>query len=62
MQKKIVIISLVVILAISILGAIYMFAPKKVEKLSNVKITDTYGKEIENYEENNMPFTIEKDK
>lgn len=62
MQKKIIIISVVVILAIAILGAIYMFAPKKVDKLSNVKITDTYGNEIENYEENTMPFTIEKDK
>ena len=62
MQKRIVIISVVVILAIAILGAIYIFAPKKVDKLSNVKITDTYGKEIENYEENTMPFTIEKEK
>ena len=62
MKKKIVIALIVVVLAIAIWGAIYIFAPRKVEKLSNVKIIDTYGNEIENYEENTMPFTIEKDK
>lgn len=59
MKKKIILIFIILVLLI--LGAIFIFAPKKIEKLSNVKIIDTYGKEITNYEENTIPFTIKKE-
>ncbi len=58
MKKKIIVILLLII--VLALG-VYIFArPKKVEKLSDIKILDCYENEITNYKENKMAFTIQK--
>ena len=43
MKKKIILIFIILIFLI--LGAIFIIAPKKTEKLSGVKVIDTYGNE-----------------
>lgn len=60
-MKKKIIISLVVILIIGAIVAGYILTKKeKVEKFTDIKILDYYGKEIENYKENKKSFTIQK--
>lgn len=60
MKKKIGLIVLIsLILLALILGIIFIFLPKKVEKLSDVKLKDVMGNPIQEYSENTMPFIIE---
>ena len=43
-----------------IIAYLIITKPQKVDKLDEIKILDSYGNEIDNYSENKMPFTIEK--
>mgnify|MGYP004457467911 CR=1 FL=1 len=60
-MKKKSLITLGIILAIIVITfAVYMLNGIPVKKLSDAKILDCYGTEIENYQQNKMPFTVEK--
>lgn len=59
-NKKIVFATLFFLIAIVVIVIrILMLQPKKVEKFTSIKIVDSYGTEILNYDSNKMPFTIE---
>ena len=61
MKKKLIISLVVIILIAAIIVVGYMLGRgEKVEKFSDIKILDCYGKEIENYQENKKSFTIQK--
>ena len=59
-KNKIIIITILLSLIIMIILGMIVLTTKKVDKLSNVKIENQYGKEITNYNENKMPFIIKK--
>lgn len=59
MKKNVILISLIIV--VLIIGVIMLITKyNKVEKFSEIKIVDSYGNEITNYEANYMPFTIQK--
>lgn len=60
-MKKSYKIIIVIILVIAIVGiGIYFILNKNVKKLSNVEILDSYEIAIDDYNQNNMPFTIKR--
>lgn len=59
-NKYKIIIGIIATIIIITVAVLYIITNKNVTKFSNVKILDCYENEIENYAENKMPFTIEK--
>lgn len=54
-------IGILTIILIGIIVYMLFFSVRKVEKISNIEILDSYGNVIKNYMENKMPFTIKYD-
>ena len=61
MKKKLILAIIIVLLITIISTLIYIIASRKNKDFANIKILDTYGTQIENYNENTMPFVIEKE-
>lgn len=59
-KKNLTVISLIMLFMVVISAVILLRSGKSVERFSVAKIVDCYGTEITNYQENKMPFTIEK--
>lgn len=59
-NKKVVIAGIILIILILVIVGILVFMPKKVDTFSDVKLLNSCGEEISNYNENKMPFTLEK--
>lgn len=61
-NKKYIIIAVLIIVIIAVASIIIINQPKKVEKLADIKILDSYQNEITDYNQNSSAFTIEKEK
>lgn len=61
MKKKIISVIIIVLLIAIISTVIYKIASRKNKDFTSIKILDTYGMQIENYNENTMPFVIQKE-
>lgn len=60
MKKKIILTIITILLIAVISTVIYIIASRNNNVFSSIKILDTYGMQIENYNENTMPFVIQK--